>query len=61
MCKMKFALRLHLSLGTKFRLQREGEESLVHSAVLSPGLCRQPPGGLRSFPWLWKVVNINNY
>lgn len=60
MCKMVFALRLHLSLGTKFRLQREDEESLVHGAVSSPGLCRQPPGGLRSFPWLWKFVDIDD-
>jgi hypothetical protein len=50
MCKMVFALHLHLSLGTKFRPQREAEESLAQGAVSIPGLCRQSPGDLRSFP-----------
>lgn len=50
MCKMVFALHLRLSLGTKFRPQREGEESLAHGAVSIPDLCHQSPDGLRSFP-----------
>lgn len=50
MCKMVFAPHLHLSLGTKFRLQREVEGSLVQGAVPIPGLCRHFPDDLPSFP-----------
>ena len=59
-CKMVFALHPHLSLGTKFRLQREVEGSLVQSAVPIPGFCRHSPDDLPGFPWRWKNVNIND-